>query len=195
MTGQDRERWDDVYREMAHDPYPPPDPALLKFVPPLDDREREYRALDLAAGMGQNGLWLAAQGYIVDIVDVSRVGLLRAQAEAAGRGLRNINLLTVDLDQYKLKTDTYDLACVFRYLKRDMFSPLRQSVRPGGRVIYETFNRRYLDIVPGFNPSFLLDIGELGGYFADWKIVQLLEETHISRLVAVRPEAEASDED
>lgn len=191
MSGQDRIRWDDVYREKVSEVYPPPDPALLKFVPPLDDSE-EHRALDLAAGMGQNGLWLAAQGYIVDVMDVSRIGLLRAQAEATARGLRNLNLLTVDLDQYKLKTDYYDLVCVFRYLKRDMFIPIRQSLRPGGRVIYETFNRRYLDIVPGFNAAFLLEVGELAGYFADWKIVHQLEETHISRLVAVRPEEDAS---
>lgn len=194
MSGQDRVRWDEVYREMAQESYPPPDPALLKFVPPLDDREEEHRALDLAAGMGQNGLWLAAQGYIVDVMDVSRVGLLRAQAEAAARGLRNLNLLTVDLDQHKLKTDHYDMVCVFRYLKRDMFIPIRQSVRPGGRVIYETFNTRYLNIVPGFNPSFLLEIGELAGYFSDWKIIHQLEETHISRLVAVRPEDELLDD-
>jgi SAM-dependent methyltransferase len=131
---------------------------------------------------------LAEQGYIVDLLDISRVGLLRAQTEAGERGLRNINLMPVDFDHFELEPNRYDLVCVFRYLKHDFFTPIRQTVRPGGRVIYATFNRRYLDLVPGFNPAFLLDIGELGGYFADWKIVHAWEETHISRIVAIKPE-------
>ena len=55
----------------------------------------------------------------------------------------------------------YDVVVVFRYLKRAMFPVLRDLVRPGGRLVYETFNRRYLQIVPQFNIEFLLEDGEL----------------------------------
>jgi tellurite methyltransferase len=187
MSGQDRVRWDEVYRENAVEGYPPPDPILYEYAPPVN-ADDEHRALDLAAGVGQNGLWLAEQGYVVDLLDISRIGLLRAQTEAGERGLRNINLLPVDFDDYELEANRYDLVCVFRYLKRDFFSQIRRSVRPGGRVIYVTFNRRYLDVVPGFNSAFLLEIGELAGYFADWKVVHNWEENHISRVVAIKPE-------
>lgn len=189
MSGQDRTRWDQVYREIAAQDYPAPDPILFEFVPPAsttDDPPR--RALDLAAGQGQNGLWLASQGYVVDLLDISRPALLRAQAVAGGRGLHNVNIVPVDFDHYTLKPDHYDLLCVFRYLKRDLFIALRQAVRPGGRVIYETFNRGYLDLVPGFNPAFLLDSGELAGYFADWKLLHNHDSSHISRIVAIKPE-------
>ncbi len=187
MTGQDRVRWDQVYRENTVEGYPPPDPILFEFTPPILD-DTEHRALDLACGVGQNGIWLAEQGYIADLMDVSRVALLRAQTESGERGLRNVNLLPVDLDDVELEAERYDMVCVFRYLKRDLFTQIRQSVRPGGRVVYMTFNKRYLEVVPGFNPAFLLDIGELVGYFADWKIVHQWEETHISRVVAIKPE-------
>jgi tellurite methyltransferase len=187
MSVQDRARWDRVYRDDAVKEYPPPDPILLEYTPPVGDG-REQRGLDLASGVGQNGLWLAEQGYIVDLMDISRTGLLRAQTEAGARGLHNINLLPVDFDQHELDTNRYDLVCVFRYLKRDLFTQIRHCVRPGGRVIYVTFNRRYLQIVPGFNTAFLLEIGELAGYFADWKVLHFLEETHISRMVAIKSE-------
>lgn len=186
MAGQDRLRWDQVYRDRQHEAYPAPDPLLFEFTPPVSD-EAEHRALDLAAGIGQNGLWLSAQGYLVDVMDISRVALLRAQAEAARRQLRNINLYPVDLDDTPLEANTYELICVFRYLKRDLFPALRAAVRPGGRIIYETFNRRYQKLVPQFNPAFLLEPGELSGYFADWKILHNMESGHVSRLVAVKP--------
>ena len=83
-------------------------------------------------------MWLASQGYLVDLVDVSRVALLRAQSEMGSRELRNVNLYQSDLDSYEIPADTYELVCVFRYLKRDMFPQLRQCVRSGGRIFYET---------------------------------------------------------
>jgi SAM-dependent methyltransferase len=186
MAGQDRLRWDQVYRDRQDEPYPPPAPLLFEFTPPISD-EAEHRALDLAGGVGQNGLWLSAQGYLVDIVDISRVALLRAQAEAARRQLHNINLYPVDLDDVRLDASTYEIACVFRFLKRDLFPQLRACIRPGGRIIYETFNQRYRRLVPEFNPSFLLEVGELAGVFADWRILHNVETNHISRLVAIKP--------
>lgn len=186
MAGPDRLRWDQVYRDRQDDPYPPPDPLLFEFTPPVTG-EAEHRALDMAGGMGQNGLWLSAQGYLVDIMDISRVALLRAQSEATRRHLRQINLYPVDLDEVQLDAGAYEIVCVFRFLKRDLFPQLRAAVQPGGRIIYETFNQRYRKAVPQFNPDFLLEVGELGGYFADWKILHYAEASHISRLAAEKP--------
>jgi 2-polyprenyl-3-methyl-5-hydroxy-6-metoxy-1,4-benzoquinol methylase len=129
MSSEDRIRWDNAYRQRLHRAYPSPDPLLLQFTPPLDkalgnkvsdaeaqDDENSHtpdnleesvtRALDLAAGWGQNGLWLAEQGYNVDIMDISRVALQRARAEMAVRNLRNINLLQMDVDDLQLEPET-----------------------------------------------------------------------------------------
>src|SRR5438128_2045223 len=107
MSARDRLRWDAIYRETQQVVYPPPDPLLFQYTPPLAD-ETERRAMDLAAGLGQNGLWLAAQGYLTDVADISRVALTRAQAEAVHRGLRNLNFLQLDLDDVLLPSETYD---------------------------------------------------------------------------------------
>jgi SAM-dependent methyltransferase len=185
MSAQDRVRWDTIYRDQQHLPYPSPDPLLLESVPPVVG---EQRALDVACGLGQNGLWLAGQGYTVDLMDVSRVALARARAEMAIRNLRSVNLLQTDLDDLELDDEIYDLICVFRYLKRDFFGQIRGAMRPGGRVIYETFNLRYLEVVPGFNAAFLLEPGELATVFSHWQIIRSSDEGHISQLVAIKPD-------
>jgi SAM-dependent methyltransferase len=187
MSVEDRVRWDANYKKMKLTTYPGADPLLKEFTP-LPSGDFIPRALDLAGGLGQNGMWLAEQGYSVDIMDISRVALQRARSEMGMRNLRNVNLLQVDSDNLEVDPDRYDLICVFRYLKRDLFPHIKQAVKPGGRVIYETFNVNYLEIVPEFNRNFLLDEGELATYFTDWQVIYFEEEeNHISQLVSVKP--------
>ena len=185
MSAEDRVRWDSVYKQRSQDPYPDPDPLLLQYTAPANPEDR-LTALDLAGGFGQNALWLASQGYIVDLMDVSRVALQRARVEMTIRNLRNVNLLQVDVDDIKLDPDSYDLIIVTRYLKRDLFQHIKDAVKPGGRVVYDTFNIRYLEQVPAFNTAFLLGIGELQSYFTSWTILSEDESDHNSRIVAVK---------
>lgn len=188
MAAKDRVRWDTIYRETAAYAYPDPNPLLFQYTPSVHGIERQHRALDIAAGLGQNGLWLAAQGYVVDLMDISRVGLKRAQEKALERGLRNVNFLQVDLDEVTLEANTYDLICVFRFLDRRLFPQIRAAIRPGGRVIYETFNVRWAERIPDANRGFLLDEGELAGAFGDWNILRSLEAGYTSQLVAIKPD-------
>ena len=186
MASEDRVRWDTIFRDRAKQPYPAPDPILLEQIAPVLDTDPAPRALDLAAGLGQNGIWLAEQGYQVDIMDISRVALERARQEMIVRNLRNINLLPIDIDSLELEQNAYNVVCVFRYLKRSTFSLLKLATRRGGRIIYETFNTRYLEQVPQFNKTFLLQDGELRRIFSDWDITLHEEDTHISRIVATK---------
>jgi tellurite methyltransferase len=186
MAAEDRVRWDDVYRNSKGKPYPAPDPMLFDYTPPAPAGD-ERRALDLAAGLGQNGLWLASQGYITDVMDISRIALTRARMEMSMRNLRNINLLQVDLDDVQLKASHYHVVCVFRYLKRSLWKQIQQAVVPGGRVIFESYNLNYLDVVPAFNTEFLLHPGELADTFALWNVLHENEDDYVSQLVAVKP--------
>lgn len=187
MSAADRTRWDTIYRDRSGHLFPSPDPILFQYVPLIEDAA-EHRALDLAGGIGQNALWLAAQGYVTDLVDISRVALMHAQAEMAIRNLRSMNFIQMDVDRISLDEAIYDVACVFRYLKRPIFPVLGRSVRPGGRIIYETFNRRYLEIMPQFNPAFLLEIDELVSFFPGWEVLHIEESTHVSQLVVRKPQ-------
>lgn len=186
MTAHDRVRWDAIFKQQVTRPFPAPDPLLLDYTPPVPP-QRERRALDLACGFGQNGLWLAEQGYVTDLMDISRVALSRARQEMGIRNLRNVNILQVDMDDIDIEEETYHLICLFRYLKRSFMRKLRGAVIPGGRVIYETYNLHYLEQVPDFNADFLIEPGELPAMFEGWKIVHHDELDHISQIVAVKP--------
>lgn len=187
MSAQDRIRWDAIYRDRSNQPYPAPDPLLFDYTPPVK-ADTTPRALDLAGGLGQNGLWLAAQGYTVDLMEISRVALSRARVEMAARNLRNINLLQADIDEVYLEENQYDVVCLFRYLNRNALHKIRGTVAVGGRVLYETYNINYLDIVPAFNTLFLVMPGELEFFFTGWKILHHVDNAHISQIVAMKPE-------
>ncbi|MDX2076936.1 MAG: class I SAM-dependent methyltransferase [bacterium] len=185
MSAQERAKWDAQYHQKTGD-YPAPDPLLLMYTPPLSPKQK-MRALDVACGVGQNGLWLAEQGYTVDMMDISRVALRRAQDEINKRQLRNTNLLQVDLDDTDFDDQLYDVVCVFRYLNRELFRKLRASVVNGGRIIYETFNTKHHTDNPTFNPAYLLEIAELPLYFKGWQILHECDDENMSQLVAVKP--------
>ncbi len=188
MTHEDRERWDIRYLAQADEPFPPPHPLLMQYTPPARVTwNQRSRALDLACGRGQNGLWLAEQGYSADLLDISRVALEQARDEAARRGLRTLNFLQADLDAPSLEPDSYDLICVFRFLHRPLFPLLRAAVRPGGRIIYETFHLGQLAEHPEFNPLYLLEPGELAAQFSDWRVLRSVETATAAQLVAIRP--------
>lgn len=184
MSANDSNRWDERYAERSANDMPPPDPLLLQFTPPPTP---DARALDVAAGMGQNGLWLAQQGYSVDLMDASRVALNLAYDAALARQLQNVQFYHVDLDTAQLAPDTYDLICVFRFLQRNLIPQLRAALRPGGRIIYQTFNIQQIEVKPDWNPDRLLQMGELAGYFADWRLVHRTERGTISQVVAIKP--------
>lgn len=186
MSAEDRIRWDAIYRARNGQPYPPPDPLLFEYCPPISE-ERSYRALELAAGLGQNSMWLAKQGYVVDVMEISRVALARTREEMMRLGLRNLNLLQVDLDDLRLPPNDYDIVCMTRFLKRELFAVMRHTTRPGGRVLFETFHTGYLDKVPGFNRAFLLERGELLTHFTGWEILFEMETDDSAQVVAQKP--------
>ena len=198
MSAQDRIRWDAIFKNRTQDIYPSPDSLLMDYAP-APSEDDPLRALDIASGLGQNGIWLAEQGYNTDLMDISRVALQRARAEMTMRNVRNANLLQVDIDKLVLRRNnncdlvheicpnSYNLIAVFRYLRRPLFPIFQEAIASGGRIIYETFNSKYLKQVPAFNPNFLLDEGELEDRFINWRIVHYDESSHVTQIVAVKP--------
>lgn len=188
VTAAERVWWDNHYRKQKGTrDYPAPDPLLFEYVPPLF-KARPHRALDLACGFGQNALWMVSQGYITDAIDISRVALAVAHLRAERQHNRQVNLLPVDLDEYELEPNRYDVVVVMRFIKRGLFPDIRASVRPGGRVIYQAYNTEYLHTNPHYDPEQMFRKGELLGYFADWRVLHNTNNKGVSQLVAVKPE-------
>jgi len=158
MSESDRERWNRKYAAGEGPAHFEPKEFLLERA----DLLAGGRALDVACGFGGNALYLAALGYHVDGVDISEVGLTQAHDAARERGLQNkIQFIQADIDRWWVPPARYDLILVFFYLNRGLMPRLAQGLRPGGLLFEANRNRRLLQTRPGFDPDYLLELGEL----------------------------------
>jgi tellurite methyltransferase len=152
----DRQRWDRKYTAGEGPAHFKPSPFLIQHRHLLT----RGRALDVACGFGGSALYLASLGYTVDAVDASGIALARAQAEAALRGVQ-INFVQADLARWWVRPMRYDLIVVLLFLNRRLMPQLAAGLRPGGLLFQANRNVRFLEVRPGFDPGYLLQLGEL----------------------------------
>jgi hypothetical protein len=99
-------------------------------------------------GEGRNGVWLAEQGHSVTSVDSSRVGLKKAQALAAIRGVALTTEL-VDLADWAPHAATLDaVVLIYTHLpstiRQQAHRRLAQGLRSGGWMLLEAFHPEQL---------------------------------------------------
>jgi len=132
LSQADRHKWNARYAQGAYAERTNPNQLLESWLA----RVPVGRALDVACGAGRNAMYLAAAGFSVDAVDISRNALARAARLAEERQLE-VNWLEWDFDDGMPDTGSYDLIIMFRYLNMALLETLKQRLRPGGFVIVE----------------------------------------------------------
>jgi SAM-dependent methyltransferase len=181
----DRLKWNEKYRRKDY----PAEPSSL--VQEFCGLARGTAALDLAAGNGRNALFLANQGFTVDAVDISDVGLTLM----AGRH-QSVRAICVDLDTFEIPAERYDLIVNILFLNRRLFPQIQEGLRRGGLLIFESL----LEAPRGNDRGehcrdFYLRENELLRSFLSLRILHYHEELHssdsdhdrrLASLVAVR---------
>ena len=124
---RDRIKWNEKYRQKDY----PAEPSGI--VRDFFSLAPGGAALDIAAGSGRNSLFLAEHGFVVDAVDIAEEGL----ALAAGRHPA-IRPICADLDTFDIPGGRYDLILNVLYLNRRLFPQIREGLKPGGLLIFET---------------------------------------------------------
>lgn len=134
------------------------------------------KALDVAMGEGRNAVFLAKNGFEVDGCDISEIAIKKA-LELAKEMRVDIHAFAADLETYRLSENTYDVISCFYYLQRDLFAQMKDALKPGGMIIYETYTTENLE--RGFdgpkNKDYLLQPNELLHAFKDLKIIYYRE--------------------
>ena len=126
--------WDERFRRGEYPTDPDPAALLERWA----DRLPDGRALDVATGTGRNAVFLAEQGYEVDAVDRSRVGLEITMANARDRGVADrVNPIRADLTEYGFPTDAYDVVTVSYYRTVDRLPDIRDALTEGGVLFVE----------------------------------------------------------
>lgn len=154
--------------------------------------------LDLACGAGRDLIYLAQQGWRMTGVDWSADSIARVQQLALSQHL-TIKTLLRDLETDtqplpEFKPASFGLICVARYLHRPLFPLIRELLKPGGVIIYQTFMQGCENAAIGRprNPKFLLAPNELADQFQGFELLldelELLEDGRpVSAFIARKP--------
>jgi SAM-dependent methyltransferase len=157
---EDKERWNirHVTKPMKH------------TVSPILENYIKYakvgNALDLACGTGRNSHFLEKFGFKIDAVDLSDYALSQIKESP------NIIKIEVDLDEYDLEKEKYDLILNTNYLNRRLMAQMIDALKEGGLLIFETFIEAHDKPEQGsMNPDYLLQKDELPKVFRDLDII------------------------
>jgi SAM-dependent methyltransferase len=125
---QDRIKWNQKYKKKKY----PREPAQI--VRDYFSLTKTGKALDIGAGNGRHSIFLAEQGFSVDAIDISDIGLVKF----AGRH-PNIHAVCADLDTFEIPQNRYDLIVNIKYLNRRLFPYIYEGLKKGGVLIFESF--------------------------------------------------------
>ena len=173
-----------------------PSPLLVDHVTHF----RRGKALDVATGFGRNALYLAGQGYQVTGLDRDEGATAFCNAEAARRGL-SFTASCVDLEKDPpISNDTYELVTCFYYLDRNLLPVMKEAVKVGGVLVYETFLiDQHRKFGKPSRPEFCWGHNELLGHFLDFRVLFYFEGLQagrwISQLIAERTPSSTGEDD
>ena len=170
MSTDDRMRWDPQHLKSLGTEQPS---AFLREILESDaGMGLGGTALDIACGKGRNAIYLAQRGFAVTALDISAVALAEGRQRA-----RQLDLLIdwhlCDLEAGELAPagGDFDLIINFNYLQRSLIRPIRQAVKPGGHVIFETYLLDQAAVGHPKNPDYLLRHNELLECFGDFRVL------------------------
>ncbi|MDX9814152.1 MAG: methyltransferase domain-containing protein [Sulfurimonas sp.] len=147
---EDKNRWNEKHKELGVDVEP------SKIIKDFLDVAKIGTALDIACGSGRNTHFLADAGFSVDAIDISDYALAKIKNSAM------IGKVEADLDKYNLTPNKYDLVININYLNRRLMPQIKESLKSGGVLVFESFMVAYGDFnLPTANVEHLLRKNEL----------------------------------
>jgi 2-polyprenyl-3-methyl-5-hydroxy-6-metoxy-1,4-benzoquinol methylase len=148
------------------------------------------RVFDVAMGSGRNAVYLAKRGFIVEGVDISAEAVKDALELARQEGVK-ISAQVADLEgKYRIKEHAYEVIICFNYLQRSLIPQIRDGLRRGGMVVYETYTVDHAQFRRPRNPAHLLKHNELLDMFRDfrchryWEGIIQAEQKAVASIIA-----------
>ena len=149
----------------------PPSPFLVENI----DLLPKGRALDVAMGGGRNAVYLAKTGYETEGVDISReeVG---AALELARKSGVDLKAHIEDLEgNVHFDEASYDVIICFNYLYHPLIPKMKDALRTGGMIVYETYIVDQARFGRPRNPDHLLKRNELLDMFREFRCLRYRE--------------------
>lgn len=141
------------------------------------------KILFLGEGEGRNALHAARLGWDVDAYDYSTEGQKKALNRAEEEKLK-LNYTVQDLNDLSLNNEMYDVAVlVFLHLPEELRIKTHNNVinalKPGGKVIFEAFEKEQINNTTGGPKStdLLYSLEEIFTDFQDFELKKFSKET------------------
>jgi SAM-dependent methyltransferase len=164
--------WDERYGEEGWAFGTEPNDFLREVSPSLPKGD----VLVLGDGEGRNGAYLAECGHRTVTVDLSPVGVAKARALAAERGVE-IDARVADLSDFDMGAEQWDaVVSIFCHLppelRSSVHSRVRAALRPGGRFVLESYTAANIGRGVGGPQSsdMTLELAELERDFMGWTL-------------------------
>ena len=126
-------------------------------------------------GNGRNSIFLAKVGFTVEGIDMSPEAVNMALESSREAGV-TIRTQIADLENnYQIEKGAYDLIICFNYLQRSLIPQIKDGLRPGGMVVYETFIVDQAQFGKPKNPDYLLKHNELLDMFREFRCLRYRE--------------------
>jgi tellurite methyltransferase len=129
----------------------------------------------VAMGTGGNAVYLAKKGFDVEGVDISSEAVRSALDQAREAGV-TLKARVADLESdYHIEKSAYNVIICFNYLQRSFITQIKDGLRVGGIVVYETFTVDQAQFGEPKNPDYLLKYNELLELFRDFRCLYYRE--------------------
>lgn len=111
------------------------------------------KVLCLAEGEGRNAVFLAAQGFEVTAIDLSEVGLAKANYLAQKNDVK-IKTILADLAEFEIEENAWSgIVSIWAHvppdLRRKLNSKIVNGLARGGALVYEAYTPRQLEFGTG----------------------------------------------
>lgn len=141
--------WDEVYSGKDYAYGKTPNDFLRDNYQQIPNK----KVLCLAEGEGRNAVFLAQQGYQVTAVDLSAVGLQKAQKLAAEKNV-HIQTIVADLNHFDLGKAQWDgIVSIFCHLppemRKQLFHRVEKALKPNGILLLEAYRPEQLNYQSG----------------------------------------------
>lgn len=169
--------WDERFDRKTYVYGEEPNTFLVEQYQALQLSERPGKALCLAEGEGRNAVYLAGFGHDVSCVDMSEVGLRKAE-QLAERKAVSIKTVQADLAHYTPEPSAYEIVVmIFAHtppeVRARVLTMARKALQPGGYLILEGYTVDQIGRGTGGpgNPEMMFRKQELERVFAHDEVI------------------------
>ncbi len=168
MNQQERAKWDERHRESAPGT---PEPSLVELLPLM----RSGLTLDVAAGSGRHAIAMARAGHRVVAADFSAIAMTQLGKIARAEGLP-IDPMVVDFDDaLPFRRGHFDCIVNVSFLDRAVAPHLKELLRIGGTLFFDTFLIDQATLGHPRDPRFLLKHNELREILSEMELISYHE--------------------